>query len=269
MTRISGVPPDLRSLSRAFGAAAPDLHATASRLAGVSLPEMPPGVSGSVTATLASVGAQLQTAALTVEQAGIDAGHRALWLEIAGRSGLLITLGRLPSSPFPGFELPTITDQEQLDLPELPPEGFTPSPEGSPLEIFTPPPELPRFPDVVPAPGGGGIEIVPPAIPFPSIVHSGDGEGDGEPPKTGGSPLPTPNWVPPTNPPQDPPEEPPPGHTMRVMPPTDQYRDGYWVETYEQGQPVDPSTGKPPSNVTRPEARSRTHVPLPPPADEA
>ena len=80
----------------------------------------------------------------------------------------------------------------------------------------------------------------------------------------GGAPKPTPNFIEPTNPPQQPPTELPPGHSVRVMPPTEQYPDGYWVQYNEGGQRVDPSTGKPPSNVTRPVARSQTHVPLPP-----
>ena len=73
----------------------------------------------------------------------------------------------------------------------------------------------------------------------------------------------TPQFIPPTNPPQPPPATLPPGHSVRVMPPTAQYPSGYWVQTNKYGQPVDPSTGKPPGNVTRPEARARTHVPLP------
>ena len=43
----------------------------------------------------------------------------------------------------------------------------------------------------------------------------------------------------------------PPGWTVLMMPPTSDYADGYWVETNAGGQPIDPSTGKPPSNVTR------------------
>ncbi|HYV49932.1 MAG TPA: hypothetical protein VFA20_33985 [Myxococcaceae bacterium] len=77
-------------------------------------------------------------------------------------------------------------------------------------------------------------------------------------------PKPSPKFESPTNPPQEPPAQLRPGHSVRVMPPTEQYPSGYWVETNEYGQPVDPSTGKPPGNVTQAQARAQTHVPLPP-----
>ncbi|MFT4075639.1 MAG: RHS repeat-associated core domain-containing protein [Asticcacaulis sp.] len=80
---------------------------------------------------------------------------------------------------------------------------------------------------------------------------------------SGFAPLPSPNFLPPTNTPQTPPASLPDGYYHRSMPPTEQYPNGYWKQYNQWGQPVDPSTGKPPSNVSRAEARARTHVPYP------
>jgi RHS repeat-associated protein len=73
-----------------------------------------------------------------------------------------------------------------------------------------------------------------------------------------GGPKPSPQFLKPTNPPQPP----PPG--ARVQGPTAQYPNGYWRLQNEHGAYIDPSTGKPPSNVSRAEARARTHIELPP-----
>jgi RHS repeat-associated protein len=81
----------------------------------------------------------------------------------------------------------------------------------------------------------------------------------------GGSPKPSPNFETPTNAAQPAPTNLPAGHTVRIGQPTEQYPNGYWRQYNESGQPVDPSTGKPPGNVTGAQARAMTHVPLPPP----
>lgn len=78
-------------------------------------------------------------------------------------------------------------------------------------------------------------------------------------------PKPSPNFKPPTNPPQEPPANLPPGHTVRKMPPTAQYPNGYWVEYDEAGHAINPATGKRTGSVSRAEHRAQTHVPLPAP----
>jgi RHS repeat-associated protein len=85
-------------------------------------------------------------------------------------------------------------------------------------------------------------------------------------------------FVSPTNPPQWPRTQGPPtfrggawrapgprGTEYRFMPPTPQYPNGYWRQFNSSGQAIDPSTGRPPANVTREEARARTHVGFPEP----
>ncbi len=97
------------------------------------------------------------------------------------------------------------------------------------------------------------------ATPGGKKPDKGGAKGEGEKKK----PMPSPKFKTPTNSEQAPPADLPEGHSVRVMPPTEQYPNGYWVQTNATGQPVNPSTGKPPANVTRPEARAQTHVPLP------
>jgi hypothetical protein len=81
-----------------------------------------------------------------------------------------------------------------------------------------------------------------------------------------GAPRPSPNFIRPTNPAQNPPANLPQGHSVRAGGPTQQYPNGYWRQYNANGQPVNPATGRPPSNVTRAEARAQTHVEFPPPS---
>lgn len=83
-------------------------------------------------------------------------------------------------------------------------------------------------------------------------------------PKPKGPPKPPKQFLPPTNPPAHPPTSLPPGHTVRPGPAKPGYPHGYWRQ-YHGKQVVNPSTGKPPGNCTKPEFEAQTHVPLPPP----
>jgi hypothetical protein len=80
-----------------------------------------------------------------------------------------------------------------------------------------------------------------------------------------GTPKSPKTFIAPTNPAQAAPDddEIPEGFKVRVGAPTNEYPNGYWRLYNQYNQPVDPSTMKPPSNVTGPEFNSMTHIPLP------
>jgi len=94
-----------------------------------------------------------------------------------------------------------------------------------------------------------------------AVVVLGSMRGGGR----GGTPKPSPNFLPPSHKPQLPPSSLPEGFTVRVMPSTSQYPNGYWKVVNAGNQAVSPTTLKPSGNVSQAQHRADTHVPLPPP----
>ena len=79
-----------------------------------------------------------------------------------------------------------------------------------------------------------------------------------------GAPKPPKNFIPPTNPPQNPPSTLPKGFTLRESrPPSSIYKNGSWRIMNEGGQYVDPSTMRPPGNVSHAIFEAMTHVEFP------
>jgi len=112
--------------------------------------------------------------------------------------------------------------------------------------------------------GGGGGR---PAVRNP--FGSGGPKGAGKPVPGGskGAPKPPQTFIPPVNTPQLPPKTIPPGWNLWIGPSTPQYPNGYWRLYNSGNQAVNPSTMKPPSNATKTEFESLTHVPLPVPGN--
>lgn len=116
--------------------------------------------------------------------------------------------------------------------------------------------------------GGGAVVLSPAAAGtlvgsvagIETYIHMAENANSG-----GGGPKSPQNFESPTNAPRKPPgpNEIPEGFSVRVGPKTADYPNGYWRMYNQQGQAVDPSTMKPPGNVTRPQFQARTHVPCP------
>lgn len=82
----------------------------------------------------------------------------------------------------------------------------------------------------------------------------------GPPGGAGHEPRPAPNFKTPTNPPQLPLKDVPEGMYTRIMKPTEQYPNGYWL--LEKPMPQGGAQGINPATM-KPGAQHETHVPLP------
>jgi hypothetical protein len=84
LTRIAGVPEQLRASATVMSASAPELELAAAALAAAPLPEMPAGVAASVMATLREAAETLHAEAGRAQREGLELKRRGLWLEAAG-----------------------------------------------------------------------------------------------------------------------------------------------------------------------------------------
>jgi hypothetical protein len=83
MTRVAGIPEQLRGVASSLHGTAGDLEALAGELSGISYPEMPPDTAGVVIGLVTDAGGRLRRDAIVADSAGGDIKNRALWFEFA------------------------------------------------------------------------------------------------------------------------------------------------------------------------------------------
>lgn len=93
MSRIAGVPEQLRAAATVIAQTAPELDLAAVALASAALPEMPPGVAASVQGTISQASSTLHRAAATAGHTGRELKRRGLWLELADAGPTAWALG--------------------------------------------------------------------------------------------------------------------------------------------------------------------------------
>jgi RHS repeat-associated protein len=203
----------------------------------------------------------------------IDTGWNPIEIIVGGTIIILGSIGKALGDGFNGLQefnnsFPkTRTDDLGQPLPPFPNPNRDRFGLGSPPRTGTP--DVPH--------GTPGFDL---DSPLPPIGHTGGGRSeDLSLPFLESDPRPPKNFLPPIHAPQYPvvPDHyelelsdkrngfvlRPPGtsgdaNTIRIMPPTPQYPDGYWILRNSRNQPVNISTGNPARD------KSEWHVPLPP-----
>jgi hypothetical protein len=84
MTKIAGIPEQLRASSTLLAVSAPELALAAEAFASAPLPKMPPGLVSVVEDALQRAATVLRGAAARADTEGKDLKRRGLWPEVAG-----------------------------------------------------------------------------------------------------------------------------------------------------------------------------------------
>jgi hypothetical protein len=86
MTKVAGIPGELRALASTLVTSTPELELAAATLGAAAVPEMPPGVSSQVEEAILRAQALLRDSARTASEEAQDLRRRGLWFEIADRA---------------------------------------------------------------------------------------------------------------------------------------------------------------------------------------